>query len=180
MNTGRFPRLYGHGVPCVNAVKTNPAPTTSPPHNAPDTARRVPTFSYEKHFDANMNSGRFPRLYGHGVPCAASAQAWRVESYNDIYNGFCHYSFNGSTSCVMKFSRHRIKDFRGIGKKKLRNRQQEFCCNPTNYYLCRRRPQRRDPVKGYAGGSADIMKMRLLDALSWLSETSQLSYLSQE
>ncbi len=56
--------------------------------NVPDPARRVPTFSYAKHFDANMNTGRFPRLYGHGVPCAASAQAWRVETQQGGYADF--------------------------------------------------------------------------------------------
>ncbi len=79
-----------------------------------------------------------------------------------------------------EFQQVQNQGFSRYWKGKLRNRQQEFCCNPTNYYLCRRRPQRRDPVKGYAGGSANIMKMRLLDALSWLSETSQLSQVSRE
>ena len=41
--------------------------------------------------------------------------------------------------------------------------------------LCDRRPHRGSPVMGNAGGSADIFRKRLLDALSWLVETSQLS-----
>ncbi len=40
----RHPLMSRHGTPC-------------------------PYISYAKHFDANMHTNRFPRLYGHGVPC---------------------------------------------------------------------------------------------------------------